>query len=116
MEEVRIRKATVGDAEPILSLVNELALKQIMLPRPNGCFLDEIGWAIFSPQLIKVWRRLEHRRFAFTGHQSSPVRCAQVAQLLPHSTAGPPAASSAPTPRCRTFRPCQQVASTWLRA
>jgi len=42
METVKIRKAVLADAQPILELVNELALRQIMLPRSPGSVIENI--------------------------------------------------------------------------
>lgn len=42
MAGVTVRKATVHDAAPILSLVNELAKQQIMLPRSPASIVENI--------------------------------------------------------------------------
>lgn len=42
METVTIRRAVLADAQPILELVNGLALEQIMLPRSPGSVIENI--------------------------------------------------------------------------
>ncbi len=42
MGDVTIRKASIGDCGPILKLVNELALQQILLPRSPASVIENI--------------------------------------------------------------------------
>ena len=42
MNDITIRKATIGDSGPILKLVNELALQQILLPRSPASVIEHI--------------------------------------------------------------------------
>ncbi|MCA8951897.1 MAG: N-acetyltransferase [Planctomycetes bacterium] len=42
MSEIQVRPARVDDAKPILTLVNELALKQVMLPRSPASVIENI--------------------------------------------------------------------------
>ena len=42
MNDVTIRKATIHDSGPILKLVNELALQQILLPRSPASVIEHI--------------------------------------------------------------------------
>lgn len=42
MSQVTIRKATIRDSGPILQLVNELALQQILLPRSPASVIEHI--------------------------------------------------------------------------
>ena len=42
MSEFKIRKATIQDSGPILKLVNELALQQILLPRSPASVIEHI--------------------------------------------------------------------------
>ena len=40
--KITIRGAVVGDAEPIVRLINELAVQQVMLPRSPGSVIENI--------------------------------------------------------------------------
>lgn len=42
MNDITIRKATIHDSGPILKLVNELALQQILLPRSPASVIEHI--------------------------------------------------------------------------
>ena len=42
MSHINVRKALVTDADPIMSLVNDLALRQVMLPRPPASIIENI--------------------------------------------------------------------------
>ncbi len=42
MSEITIQKATIADCGPILKLVNEMALEQIMLPRSPASVIESI--------------------------------------------------------------------------